>query len=84
MAAKMESMTMRELRDTRKLEAKLQAGKIIELRKRNRAFARITPLSEPELAKKIEWPDFEARARKILGDRILPGADLLIEGRGRD
>jgi antitoxin (DNA-binding transcriptional repressor) of toxin-antitoxin stability system len=79
-----EPMTMRELRSTRKLEAKLQAGKIIELRKRNRPFARIMPLTEPEQPKKIEWPDFEARARKIFGDRILPGADLLIEERRRD
>ncbi len=82
--AVIEPMTMRELRNTRKLEAKLQAGKIIELRKRNRAFARIMPLTEPEQSKKIEWPDFEARARKIFGDRILPGADLLIEERRRD
>jgi antitoxin (DNA-binding transcriptional repressor) of toxin-antitoxin stability system len=44
--AVIESMTMRELRNTRKLEAKLQAGKIIELRKRNRPFARIMPLAE--------------------------------------
>jgi hypothetical protein len=28
-------------------------------------------------------PDFAARRRKIFGDRILPGADLVIEERGR-
>jgi len=28
-------------------------------------------------------PDFAARRKKILGDRILPGADLVIAERGR-
>jgi hypothetical protein len=28
-------------------------------------------------------PDFAARAKKIFGDRILPGADIVIEERGR-
>jgi hypothetical protein len=30
-----------------------------------------------------KWPDFHALARKILGDRVLPGADLVIKERGR-
>jgi hypothetical protein len=29
------------------------------------------------------WPDFTALRREIIGDRTLPGADLLIEERGR-
>jgi hypothetical protein len=29
------------------------------------------------------WPDFTARAKKIFGNRILPGSDLLIKERGR-
>jgi hypothetical protein len=35
----------------------------------------------PPTPSPVEWPDFEARARAIFGDRILPGADLLIEER---
>jgi len=31
----------------------------------------------------VEWPDFEARAKAILGDRILPGSALLVEERER-
>jgi hypothetical protein len=42
------------------------------------------PDEDPQDAKKIDWPDFEARARKIFGNRILPGADLLIKERRRD
>jgi len=30
-----------------------------------------------------ELPDFAARRENIFGDRVLPGADLLIEERGR-
>lgn len=84
MATEIESMTLRGLRDTRRLQALIRSGKTIELRNRTRVFARITPEPDMERPEQVEWPDFAARARKILGDRILPGADLLIEERGRD
>ena len=77
----MPSMNMRQLRDTRRLKAWLQAGKTVELRERDRVIGRIVPEKSVELPQ--EWPDFGARARKILGDRVLPGADLLIEERRR-
>jgi hypothetical protein len=74
-------MNMRQLRDTRQLKAWLQAGKTVELRERDRVIGRIVP--EASIEQPREWPDFGARARKILGDRVLPGADLLIEERRR-
>jgi hypothetical protein len=74
-------MNMRQLRDTRRLKAWLRAGKTVELRERDRVIGRIVPETSGEPPK--EWPDFGARARKILGDRVLPGADLLIEERRR-
>ena len=75
------SVNMRELRDTRQIKAWLEAGETIELRERNRVVGRIVPAWQPPSADK--WPDFEARAKAILGDRIVPGADLLIEERER-
>lgn len=75
----MPSVNLRELRDTRQLLIWLEAGEVVELRKRNRVVARIVPES-PKI-QPVEWPDFEARARAIFGDRILPGADMLIEER---
>ena len=72
---------MRELRDTRRLKAWLKAGKTVELRDRDKVIGRIVPEPSKEPAK--EWPDFEARAKAIFGDRILPGVDLLIEERER-
>lgn len=77
----MPSMNMRQLRDTRRLKAWLQAGKTVELRERDRVIGRIVPEKADEPP--AEWPDFGARARKILGNRVLPGADLLIEERRR-
>lgn len=77
----MPSMNMRQLRDTRRLKAWLRAGKTVELRERDRVLGHIVPEMSPKQPK--QWPDFGERARKILGKRTLPGADLLIEERGR-
>lgn len=75
----MPSINIRELRDTPRLKAWLRAGKTVELRERNRLIGRIVP--EGGTTAPREWPDFAAMRRKIIGDRILPGADLLIEER---
>jgi hypothetical protein len=77
----MPKVNMRELRDTKQLKKWLRAGRTVELVDRNKRIGRIVP--DNPTTKSAEWPDFEARAKKILGSRILPGADLLIEERGR-
>jgi antitoxin (DNA-binding transcriptional repressor) of toxin-antitoxin stability system len=75
------SVNMRQLRDTRRLKTWLREGKTVELRERDQVIARIVPEKAPSRPRKI--PDFAARAKEIFGDRILPGADLLIEERER-
>lgn len=77
--AYMPSVNARQLRDTRQLFKWLDAGEVVELKRRNSVVARIVPES-PRL-RPVEWPDFEARLKRNYGDRILPGADLLIEER---
>jgi antitoxin (DNA-binding transcriptional repressor) of toxin-antitoxin stability system len=77
----MPSVNIRQLRDTRRLKAWLRSGKTVELRERDRLIARIVPEKEGEPRSK--WPDFEARRKKIFGDRVLPGATIVIEERGR-
>jgi antitoxin (DNA-binding transcriptional repressor) of toxin-antitoxin stability system len=72
-------VNLRQLRDTRRLKAWLRAGNTVELRERDRVIARIVPEKTEEQPR--EWPDFEARARAILGDRILP--NVVLEDRGR-
>ena len=77
----MVSVNIRQLRDTRRLKAWLRSGKTVELRERDRVIGHIVP--ENKEKPPVEWPDFEARRKKIFGDRILPGADIVIEERGR-
>jgi hypothetical protein len=74
------SINLRQLRDTRKLKTWLKAGKTVELRERDTVLADIVP-KNGKLSQPVEWPDFEARARGIFGDRILPAVDDLIAER---
>jgi antitoxin (DNA-binding transcriptional repressor) of toxin-antitoxin stability system len=78
---RMPSVNIRQLRDTRKLKAWLRAGKTVELRDRNKVIARIVPAEQQETT--VAVPDFAARRKKIFGDRVLPGADIVTEERGR-
>jgi len=75
----MQSVNLRQLRDTRQLKIWLKAGETVELRERNCVLGRIVP--EEPVVPPSEWPNFEDRARKIFGNRILPGADLLLKER---
>jgi antitoxin (DNA-binding transcriptional repressor) of toxin-antitoxin stability system len=79
----MPSVNMRQLRDTKKLKAWLRAGKTVELRERDKLIARIVPEKDPEKPP-AEWPDFAARAREILGDRVLNSVDDFLKNRHRD
>lgn len=78
----MPSVNIRQLRDTKKLKAWLRSGKTVELRERDKLIARIVPENQQQ-ERPVKWPDFAARAKKLFGDRILPGADIVIEERGR-
>jgi len=74
----MPSVNLRQLRDTRQLLTWLDAGEVVDLRKRNRIVARIVP--ESPRTKPVEWPDFAARLKEHFGDRVLtPVADLIAD-----
>jgi antitoxin (DNA-binding transcriptional repressor) of toxin-antitoxin stability system len=75
----MPTVNLRELRDTRKLLTWLEAGEVVELRKRNQIVARIVPESPKK--KPVEWPDFAARRRAIFGDHTINAVEILIEER---
>lgn len=75
----MPSVNVRQLRDSRQLFKWLEAGEVVELKKRNRVVARIVPES-PKLPP-AKWPDFEARSRAIFGDRVFPIVEDLIKDR---
>jgi antitoxin (DNA-binding transcriptional repressor) of toxin-antitoxin stability system len=75
----MPSVNLRELRNTRQLMTWLDAGEVVELKKRNRVVARIVP--ESPRIQPVEWPDFAARRRAIFGDRVFPIVEDLIADR---
>jgi len=75
----MQSITLRQLRDTRKVKAWLKAGVQIEVRDRKEVLGDIVPRTPPNPSP-VEWPDFEARLKKIYGDQVLtPVADLIAD-----
>jgi antitoxin (DNA-binding transcriptional repressor) of toxin-antitoxin stability system len=79
----MESVTVRELQKNLKgaLE-RVQRGARLRVTRRNKVVAEIGPprVSEPA----SPWPDLEARAKSVLGRRVLKrgAADEIIEARG--
>ncbi len=77
----MPKVNIRQLRDTRRLKAWLRAGKMVELRERDKLIGRI--IAAPAPRARDTWPDFAALRKEIIGDRVLPGSDLLVEERER-
>jgi len=76
----MQSITLRQLRDTRQVKAWLKAGVHIEVRERNEVLGDLVPRTQPT-PRPAEWPDFEARLKSIYGDRMIPAVEMLIEDR---
>ena len=77
--AYMKSITLRQLRDTKQVKTWMRAGVHIEVRERNEVIADLVPRTPPRAP--AEWPDFEARAKKIFGDRVLNIVDDMIDER---
>ncbi len=75
----MQSITLRQLRDTKRIKSWLRAGEHIEVRERGEVLGDLVPRTPPQTP--VEWPDFEARAKAIFGDRVLNIVDDLIEDR---
>jgi len=80
----MQSITLRQLRDTRKVKAWLRAGVHIEVRERNEVIGDLVPRIPPNpipANKPVQMPDFAARRRAIFGDRQINAVEILIEER---
>ena len=79
----MQSITLRQLRDTRQVKAWLMAGETVEVRERNTVLGRIVPRRPAEEARQrpVDWPDFAARRKAIFGDKVIPAVEILIEER---
>jgi len=75
----MPSVNLRELRNTRQLKIWLKSGQTVEVHERNTLLGRIVP--ERPVARQEDWPDFEARLKRIYDNRVLPAVEDLIEER---
>ena len=77
------SISVRELQQNlKRVMARVERGQIIEVTRRRRPVARLGPVRAA--APVSPWPDLDARAHAVFGDRILtPGASaVLAESRG--
>lgn len=84
--AKMYHMKRASVRDLRydfpKVEKMLAEGHPVEITKRNKVIATLTPQSAQ---RRTELPDFMGRLKKIYGDKVLDTswADFLADRKGR-
>jgi prevent-host-death family protein len=77
------SVSVRELQQNlKRIMTRVERGQVIEVTRRRRPVARLAPVRAT--APVSPWPDLDARARAVFGDRILtPGAsEVLGESRG--
>jgi prevent-host-death family protein len=77
------SISIRELQQNlKRIMARVEQGQVIEVTRRRRPVARLGPVRAA--APVSPWPDLDARARAVFGDRILTpgGSDVLAESRG--
>ncbi len=77
------SISVRELQQNfKRIMARVERGQVIEVTRRRRPVARLGPVRAA--APVSPWPDLDARAQAVFGDRILtPGAsEVLAESRG--
>lgn len=72
----MKKASVRDLRyDFPKVEAWLKAGEVIQITKRNKVIGKLTPEVKEEPRVLPPLPDFEARLKRIWGDRVYTQAE---------
>ncbi len=77
------SVSIRELQQNlKRVIARVERGETVDVTRRRRPVARLAPVKPTRPA--AAWPDLEARARVVFGDRIVtPGASqAVVEDRG--
>lgn len=73
----MKTATIRDLRyDFPRIEAWLKLGEEVEITRHSQPVGRLSPPGKPGRAKRRPLPDFEARRKRIWGDRIFSEAEV--------
>ncbi len=79
----MKTATIRDIRhDFGRVLSWIEDGEQVDITKRRRVVARLIPV-KPK-ARKLEWPDFQARLKKTFpnGVKGKPISEIVDEGRG--
>lgn len=75
----MESVSVRELQKNMKaILARVENGETIEVTRRREVVGRLSPVRQRR-RRPAAWPDLDARARKVFGDRVVepsPSAEV--------
>jgi prevent-host-death family protein len=77
------TVSVRELQQNlKRVMDRVERGEVVEVTRRHRPVARLAPVRAP--GPLSAWPDLEARARAVFGDRVIApgGAGAVIEARG--
>ena len=77
------SVSVRELQQNlKRVMARVERGQEIEVTRRRRPVARLTPVGPSATPR--PWPDLDARAKSVFGDRVIAASasEMVIEGRG--
>ncbi len=77
----MKTATIRQIRhDFSTVLHWVEGGEQVEVSKRGKIVALITPPPAPKPSRSRKRPDFAARLKRIYGDMVLPG-DVIVEER---
>jgi prevent-host-death family protein len=82
--AKASTISIRELQQNLKqVMQRVERGQVVEVTRHRRAVARLSPPAEKDRPAS-PWPDLDARARAVFGDRVIApsGSEVVIAGRG--
>jgi len=82
--SKTPTISIRELQQNLKqVMQRVERGQVIEVTRRRRAVARLSPLAGKD-GPASPWPDLDARARAVFGDRVIArsGSEVVVAGRG--
>jgi antitoxin (DNA-binding transcriptional repressor) of toxin-antitoxin stability system len=74
----MQTITLRQLRDTKQVKEWLRAGIHIEVRERGEVIGDLVPRTPPSPPPAL--PDFAARRRRIFGNYVFP-ENIVVEAR---
>jgi prevent-host-death family protein len=77
------TVSIRELQQhLKRVMARVEQGQVIDITRRHRPIARLAPIHTSVTPQ--PWPDLDARAKAVFGDRTIPvsASALVIEERG--